>query len=93
MGQFKASVIFNILVAWIVFLDDVSCSLRPQIQTSRVLLVPPRDSVVGEHLKALEEFNKLALPQEDFGDKRWGHTGVEDITEDCIAFEWFLLIS
>ena len=50
-------------------------------------MVHPRGSVVGEHLKALEEFNKVALPQEDFGDKRWGHTGGEDRTEDCIASE------
>lgn len=91
MGQFKASIIFNIFVAWIVFLDDVSWSLRLQIQASRALVVHPRGSVVGEHLKALEEFNKVALPQEDFGDKRWGHTGGEDRTEDCIASEWSLV--
>lgn len=65
MGQFKASVIFNILVVWIVLLDGVSWSLRPQIQASRALVVHSRDSVVGEHQQALEEFNKVALPQED----------------------------
>ena len=93
MGQFKASVIFNILVVWIVFLDDVSWSLRPQIQASRALVVHPRDSVVGEHQQALEEFNKVALPQEDFGDKWWEHARSRGHIEDCIAFEWFLVIS
>lgn len=28
-------------------------------------MVHSRDSVVGEHQQALEEFNKVALPQED----------------------------
>jgi len=63
MGQFKASVIFNILVVWIVLLDGVSWSLRPQIQASRALVVHPRDSLWESTNRPWKNSTRLHYPK------------------------------